>query len=83
MEGHEDKVAITDTLKKLNKIKMHTEELYITAITAGGKQSIPFFIRVLNAFKINYSVFQDLDILSEMSEDDKKAKEKEKKLFLI
>ena len=33
VEGPEDKVAITETLKKLNKIKMRTEELDMTEIS--------------------------------------------------
>lgn len=69
VEGPEDKIAITETLKKIGKIKTRTEEVDTTIITAGGKFSIPFFVRILNAFKINYSVLHDLDIEVGMSVD--------------
>jgi putative ATP-dependent endonuclease of the OLD family len=66
-EGPEDKVAITETLKKLNKIKVRSEELDITIVVANGKGNIPFFVRVLNAFGINYVVLHDSDIRPGMS----------------
>jgi putative ATP-dependent endonuclease of OLD family len=78
-EGVEDKIAITETLKKLKKIKMRVEELDITIIVAGGKQSIPFFIRVLNAFKINYSVLHDNDIETNMPVDAKNIEKQRNK----
>lgn len=61
-EGPEDKIAITETCKKLNKIKVRTEEIDITVVVANGKGNIPFFVRVLNAFKINYVVLHDTDL---------------------
>jgi putative ATP-dependent endonuclease of the OLD family len=68
-EGPEDKIAITETSKKLNKIKIRTEELDITIVVANGKGNIPFFVRVLNAFKINYVVLHDSDIRPGMAVD--------------
>jgi putative ATP-dependent endonuclease of the OLD family len=70
VEGVEDKIAISETLKKLKKISIRPEELQITIVVAGGKQSIPFFIRILNAFNINYSVLHDFDIFPGMIKDD-------------
>lgn len=75
VEGSEDKIAITETAKKFGKIKIRTEEIDVTIIATGGKQSIPFFVRVLNAFKINYGVLHDLDIEAEMLEDAKNTEE--------
>ena len=75
VEGPEDKIAITETAKKLGKIKMRIEEIDITLIATGGKQSMPFFIRVLNAFKISYSVLHDLDIETGMSSENKNIEE--------
>ncbi len=66
-EGPEDKIAITETCKKLNKITKRTEEIDVTIVVTGGKQSIPFFLRVLNAFKINYVVLHDEDIYQGMN----------------
>jgi putative ATP-dependent endonuclease of OLD family len=71
VEGPEDKIAITETAKKLSKIKMRMEEVDITVIVAGGKQSIPFFSRILNAFKMEYAVLHDLDIDAGMPVDAK------------
>ena len=76
VEGPEDKIAITETAKKLTKIKKRTEELDVTVIVAGGKTSIPFFVRILNAFKMNYSVLHDLDVENGMPLIDKNTEEK-------
>ena len=62
VEGPEDKIAITETCKKLNKIKIRTEEIDITVVVANGAANIPFFVRVLNAFSINYVVLHDIDL---------------------
>ena len=75
VEGPEDKIAITETLKKLTKIKVRTEEVDVTIISTGGKTSMPFFIRILNAFKISYAVLHDLDIETGMSTDNKSSQE--------
>ncbi|MBI2609995.1 ATP-dependent endonuclease [Candidatus Giovannonibacteria bacterium] len=79
VEGPEDKIAITETIRKLGKIKMRIEEVDVTIIAAGGKQSIPFFVRVLNAFKINYAVLHDLDIEEGMPIDSKNTEESRNK----
>jgi putative ATP-dependent endonuclease of OLD family len=68
-EGPEDKIAIIETCKKLNKIKVRTEEIDITTVVANGKGNIPFFVRVLNAFDINYVVLHDTDLRSGMHID--------------
>src|SRR5690606_56737 len=59
VEGPEDKIAITECCKKLGKIKVRTEEIDITVVVANGKGNIQFFVRVLNAFNINYVVLHD------------------------
>lgn len=69
VEGPADKIAITETAKKLNLITTRTEELDVTVVVAGGKESIPFFIRVLNAFKINYGILHDLDLVPNMPQN--------------
>jgi len=76
VEGPEDKVAITETAKKLQKVKVRVEEMDVTVIVAGGKPSIPFFVRILNAFKMNYSVLHDLDIEAGMKTEVKDIEEK-------
>jgi len=68
-EGPEDKIAIIETCKKLNKIKIRTEEIDITIVVANGKGNIPFFVRVLNAFDIKYVVVHDTDIRTGMHQD--------------
>jgi predicted ATP-dependent endonuclease of OLD family len=62
VEGPEDYIAVTETLKKLGKIQVRTEELECTVLVAGGKQAIPFFQRIMNAFELPYSVLHDIDI---------------------
>lgn len=69
VEGPEDKIAITETCKKLGKLKVRTEEIDITVIVANGKGNIPFSVRVLNAFKINYAVLHDTDLKPGMTTD--------------
>jgi putative ATP-dependent endonuclease of the OLD family len=66
VEGPEDKIGLTETAKKLGYIQNRIEECGATVIVAGGKTSIPFFTRVLNAFNISYVVLHDLDIVSGM-----------------
>lgn len=63
VEGPEDLIAITSTLAKLGMIRNRTEEINWTVLVAGGKESIPFFQRVMNAFDITYSVLHDTDVL--------------------
>ncbi len=76
VEGPEDSIAVTATLKKLGRITTRPEELEWSVIPCGGKPSIPFFQRVLNAFKIPYAVLYDLDIAVAMREDDKAVQQK-------
>jgi putative ATP-dependent endonuclease of OLD family len=62
VEGPEDLIAVTATLVKLGKIKNRVEEIEWTILVAGGKEAIPFFQRVMNAFDITYAVLHDVDI---------------------
>lgn len=80
-EGPEDKVAITETCKKMKKIKIRTEEIDVTIVVANGKGNLPFFIRVLNAFDINYVILHDSDIKPGMPVDaENSAKTANKKI---
>lgn len=81
VEGPEDKIAILETAKKLGKIKLRSEEIDVTIIATGGKQTIPFFARVLNAFRINYSILYDLDIDNGMQAEAKSIEEKRNKMI--
>ena len=76
VEGPEDLIAVTETLKKLGKVKVRAEELGFTVLIAGGKQAIPFFQLVMNAFKLPYRVLHDLDITEQMSDNDKDTHKK-------
>lgn len=76
VEGPEDKIAVTETAKKLQKIDVRPEEIDTTIIVAGGKPAIPFFARVLNAFEIKYCVLHDLDIKSGMGANEKDIEKK-------
>lgn len=81
VEGPEDAIAVTATLRKLGRIKSRPEELDASVIACGGKASIPFFQRVLNAFHIPYAVIHDLDITPSMPQDDKDTHEKQNLLI--
>lgn len=76
VEGPEDLIAITAVLQKLGRITQRVEELEWSVIPCGGKQSIPFFQRVLIAFDIPYRVLHDSDIEDGMDEDKRKITEK-------
>lgn len=69
VEGPEDVIAINATLKALGRIAQRPEELEWTIVACGGKEAIPFFQRVLNAFSIPYRVIHDSDIRPGMSPD--------------
>ncbi len=71
VEGPEDQIAVTATLQKEKVITSRVEELDWSIIIAGGKQSIPFFHRILNGFSIPYAVLHDNDITDSMNDDNK------------
>ena len=77
VEGPEGSVAVTATLKALGRIINRPEELEWSVIACGGKESIPFFQRVLNAFAIPYAVLHDADITATTSASDKATHEKQ------
>lgn len=79
VEGPEDLIAITAVLQKYNRIKYRVEELNWSVIPCGGKESIPFFQRVLNAFKIPYAVLHDLDVKIGMKKSDEDQHHKRNK----
>ncbi len=56
-------------LKALGLITQRPEELEWTVVACGGKEAIPFFQRVLNAFSIPYRVIHDFDICPGMHPD--------------
>ena len=62
VEGPEDVIAVVAVLKALGRILSRPEEIEWSVIACGGKEAIPFFQRVLNAFSIPYRVIHDLDI---------------------
>ena len=70
VEGPEDQIAVSAYLVDVGKIQTRVEEIDWSIIVAGGKDAIPFFQRVLNAFAIPYTVLHDLDITAEMQTDD-------------
>lgn len=77
VEGMADAIAVTATLRTLKRITTRPEELEWSVIACGGKASIPFFQRVLNAFAVPYAVLHDTDIIAGMPESDKVTHEKQ------
>ena len=82
VEGPEDSIAVTATLKKLGRIVTRPEELEWSLIACAGKASIPFFQRVLNSFKIPYAVLHDIDITSSMPDSDKAMNQKQNQAII-
>ncbi len=77
VEGPDDLIMVNACLRVLGRISSRTEELGWSVIACGGKQAIPFFQRVLNAFEIPYAVLHDSD-LPEGAAGDKAAVEKKR-----
>ncbi len=71
VEGPEDLIAVAATLKAEGYITTRPEELDWSVISCGGKPSIPFFQRVLNAFSIPYAVLHDNDITDTTTKDNR------------
>jgi putative ATP-dependent endonuclease of OLD family len=69
VEGPEDVVAVIATLQAIGRISVRTEELEWSVLSCGGKEAIPFFQRIANAFSIPYAVLHDLDITENMPTD--------------
>jgi putative ATP-dependent endonuclease of OLD family len=70
VEGPHDVIAVVATLKALGRIAQRPEELEWTVVACGGKEAIPFFQRVLNAFSIPYRVIHDIDIHAGMKPEE-------------
>jgi CRISPR-associated exonuclease Cas4 len=58
VEGDEDVIAITKTAKENLSCFTHR----VTLVNASGKGNIPYLQRVLNAFRIPYTVVYDIDL---------------------
>jgi len=76
VEGSQDQIAVTKILQNEDMIINRIEELDWSIVVAGGKNSIPFFQRVLNSFDIPYTVLHDFDIVDGMNPNDKNIHEK-------
>lgn len=74
VEGEEDIIAIYATGRHLKLFKEFPEELGYYVISAGNKQEMLKFMKLLNAFKIPYVILHELDGNPE-SEDNKKIKQ--------
>lgn len=81
VEGPEDQIAITAHLLHEGRIKNRIEEIDWSIVVAGGKDAIPFFQRVLNAFSIPYAVLHDIDTTATMKPDIFTTHEKTNKLI--
>lgn len=79
VEGPEDQIAITAVLQDEKIIVNRVEEIDWSIVVTGGKQSIPFFQRVLNGFGIPYAVLHDHDITPDMKDSDKDINEQQNK----
>ena len=65
VEGDEDVIAIMQTAKDYANCFTHR----LTIINAAGKERIPYLQRILNSFKIPYTVLYDIDPGNSKSEE--------------
>jgi CRISPR-associated exonuclease Cas4 len=61
VEGEEDRVGILATGRHLGIFKEFPEEKGYSIIVASNKEQMPKFMRVLNEFRIPYSLLHELD----------------------
>jgi hypothetical protein len=61
VEGAEDEIAIIAAARKLQLITDLPDEIGLAVVVCHNKEQIPKFQKVLNAFKIKYSVLLELD----------------------
>ena len=61
VEGAEDEIGIIATAKKLGRIVDLPDEIGLSIVVADGKDEIPKFQKVLNAFGLSYGVLLELD----------------------
>lgn len=61
VEGNEDVIGVLATGRHLGLFKEFPEEIGFSIVTAGNKEEMPKFMKVLNAFKIPYVVLHELD----------------------
>lgn len=61
VEGEHDMIAIFATARKLGFFTEFPEEIGYTVVVTGGKEEIPKFQKILNAFGLPYVVWLELD----------------------
>lgn len=61
VEGGEDIVAVLATGRETGEFREFPEEVGRTLVATGGKQEMPKYMKLLNAFRIPYVVLQELD----------------------
>jgi predicted ATP-dependent endonuclease of OLD family len=69
VEGPQDEIAFIATLRKLEYVNELPEEIGIEVLVTNGKQDIPKFLKVLNAFEIPYSLLLEMDGKGEEARD--------------
>jgi len=71
VEGHSEKIGFPLIAKKLG-VFLFSEG--VTIVECGGKGNVPFFMKILNAFKIPYLVVHDLDPIGADEKDTDRIK---------
>lgn len=61
VEGEQDEIGIIATGRKLSLFQEFPEEIGFSVIVAGNKEQIPKFQKLLNAFKLPYVVWHEMD----------------------
>tara|TARA_R110002074_G_C12554346_1_gene666931 strand:- start:3129 stop:5084 length:1956 start_codon:yes stop_codon:yes gene_type:complete len=61
VEGPEDEIGIIATARKLGRIQDLPDEIGVSIVVTNGKGDIQKFQKILNAFKLEYSVLLEMD----------------------
>jgi hypothetical protein len=75
VEGEEDNIAILATGRSLKLFNEFPEEIGFTVIETDNKEQMPKFQKMLNAFKLPYTVLLELDNKSESDDSNKRILE--------
>lgn len=71
VEGVQDEIGILATARKLKLFEEFPEEIGFTIVEAGSKGEIPKFQKLLNAYKLPYVVWHEMDGNSATDVDNK------------
>ena len=72
VEGPEDAIAVIAAIRKLGRISELPDEIGLSVVVTHGKEVMPKFQKILNAFGVTYGVLLELDGKSEENDKNKR-----------